>query len=90
MAQCLMEGAEDPALPAHARMLELIAAMVLAKPLLLSSSHPPGNPSEARVDHLYASWELGTASCCRAALHASALQLSICCQERRGWQPTVQ
>jgi hypothetical protein len=30
MAKCLMEGAEDPASPAHARMLELIEAMVRA------------------------------------------------------------
>jgi hypothetical protein len=28
LAKCLMEGAEDPSTPAHARMCELIKAMV--------------------------------------------------------------
>jgi hypothetical protein len=30
LAKCLMEGADDPSTPAHARMCELIKAMVSA------------------------------------------------------------
>ena len=42
MAKCLMEGAEDPASPAHARMLELIDAMVRAHMRPLHLPAPSG------------------------------------------------
>ena len=44
MARCLMEGAEDPALPAHARMLELIDAMVRGECPIPSICHPLAAP----------------------------------------------